>query len=651
MLYRPLTTEEREQLIRNGCESTNWDQIKVKEGFTPNQIHRVRFTGNIQLGIYKSENIFTEGIRDTGLHNCTIEDHVKIEKTSLISNYIVRSHAIIEYCQTITADDRSDFGNGTAVDVINEGGGRDVVIYEGLTAQVAWLMTFMQHNPGFTEQLKQIIREHINHSRVEKGIIGHRSRISKCCTIKNVKIGDHATLEGASHLNNGTIGSSDKAPTYIGHDVKAYDFIVAQSSTVDNGSILKKCFIGEGCIIDRQFSAENTVVFANSQLFNGEACSVFAAPYTVSHHKSTLMIAGYFSFINVGSGSNQSNHMYKLGPIHQGILKKGCKLGSDSYILWPAKVGPYTFITGRHYSNPDISNYPFSYLLDDEGTSQLVPGANLRSSGTIRDAIKWPQRDIRKGEKSDLISFNLFDPYVIGKALKGKQQLEEIQQQAKPDALYFLLGDVRIKKPALKRGIEVYNEAMLIYINNLIIDRCITNKWTPEQLIQAISETPKLEEQPDWIDLAGMTAPKQSIETLIESIEQGDVKNLSNLAKQLKSIYDNTETEEWQWAIGLSDKLTGIDLKANPRQTLITLLDNYQVAITRFYQMLIKDAQKEFTDRAKIGYGFDDDASTRKDDFATVRGSFEENSFVITMKDELALKLKKTERVKEIMNL
>ena len=30
--------------------------------------------------------------------------------------------------------------------------------------------------------------------------------------------------------------------------------------------------------------------------------------------------------------------MYKLGPIHQGILERGAKTSSDSYILWPSRI-------------------------------------------------------------------------------------------------------------------------------------------------------------------------------------------------------------------------------------------------------------------------------------------------------------------------
>ena len=83
----------------------------------------------------------------------------------------------------------------------------------------------------------------------------------------------------------------------------------------------------------KQFSAENSVFFANSEAFHGEAVSVFGGPYTVTHHKSSLLIAGMYSFFNAGSGTNQSNHMYKLGPVHQGILERGSKTGSFAYLL------------------------------------------------------------------------------------------------------------------------------------------------------------------------------------------------------------------------------------------------------------------------------------------------------------------------------
>lgn len=135
-----------------------------------------------------------------------------------------------------------------------------------------------------------------------------------------------------------------------------------------------------------------------------------------------------FSFMNAGSGSNQSNHMYKLGPIHQGTLERGAKTTSDSYILWPARVGAFSLVMGRHVNHSDTSNLPFSYLIEQNNTTYLVPGVNLRSVGTIRDAQKWPKRDQRTDtNKLDFINYNLLSPYTVQKMFKGRETLKNLR--------------------------------------------------------------------------------------------------------------------------------------------------------------------------------------------------------------------------------
>jgi len=217
-------------------------------------------------------------------------------------------------------------------------------------------------------------------------------------------------------LSNGSINSNSLDPVYIGPGVSYGRFYCIISATVSDSTVIEKCFIGQACVIKKTLFSRNSLFFANCAGYHGEACSLFAGPYTVTHHKSTLLIAGMFSFMNAGSGSNQSNHMYKLGPIHQGIVERGAKTASNSYLLWPAKVGPFTLVMGRHYKNSDTSDLPFSYIVESKDESILSPGVNLRSVGTIRDAQKWPRRDRRKDtRKHDFINFNLLSPYTINK--------------------------------------------------------------------------------------------------------------------------------------------------------------------------------------------------------------------------------------------
>ena len=162
--------------------------------------------------------------------------------------------------------------------------------------------------------------------------------------------------------SNGTILSHPDSPTIIGDAVIAKDFIVAEGAHVVGGAIVQKSFVGQGCRVGNQFSAENCLFFANCEAFHGEAVSFFAGPYTVTHHKSTLLIGGMFSFYNAGSGTNQSNHRYKLGPTHEGKLERGCKTGSFAYVMWPCRVGPFSVVLGKHTRSFDTANLPFQPL-------------------------------------------------------------------------------------------------------------------------------------------------------------------------------------------------------------------------------------------------------------------------------------------------
>ena len=179
-----------------------------------------------------------------------------------------------------------------------------------------------------------------------------------------------------------------------------------------------------------------------------------------------------FSFMNAGSGSNQSNHMYKLGPIHQGIMERGAKTASDSYLLWPAKVGAFSLVMGRHVDHQDTSDLPFSYLIEDQGVSYVVPGANLKSVGTIRDAKKWPKRDGRKDpEKFDCINFNLLSPYTIQKMLRAVDILKELRRVSGSSTLTYSYQNGKIRRSSLEKGLTYYGMAIDKFLGNSLISR------------------------------------------------------------------------------------------------------------------------------------------------------------------------------------
>ncbi|MDX1285017.1 MAG: DUF4954 family protein, partial [Draconibacterium sp.] len=308
-MYRQLSQAEIETLQQQGCIAENWKKVEVGISFSPKSISDVRFSGNVKLG-NQSGNVQIEEsitkpatIRNCYIENCTIDEDVFITNVGSLINYSVGSNVVIENVGSLIVSGTTIFGNGHEINVLNEGGGRELPIFDKLSAQVAYLLVMYRHNSTLIEKLKKMVAFYVEDKKSGVGEIGKNSVIQHTKSIRNVNVGPYTKILGASKLVEGTIVSNEKAPVYIGEEVVAENFIVLSGSKIDGSAILSSTFVGQGVIIGRQFSAENTAFFANSEAFHGEACSVFAGPYTVTHHKSTLLIAGMFSFYNAGSGS------------------------------------------------------------------------------------------------------------------------------------------------------------------------------------------------------------------------------------------------------------------------------------------------------------------------------------------------------------
>lgn len=111
-----------------------------------------------------------------------------------------------------------------------------------------------------------------------------------------MKIGDYATIENSARLENGSVNSKREAPVFIGDSVIAQDFIVSSGAKIADAAKIIRCFIGQACQVTHNFSAHDSLLFSNCAFENGEACAIFAGPFTVSMHKSSLLIAGMYSF-------------------------------------------------------------------------------------------------------------------------------------------------------------------------------------------------------------------------------------------------------------------------------------------------------------------------------------------------------------------
>jgi len=646
--FRTLSKAEIVQLQKQGCTCSDWTSIKVAQGFDPERVRFTHFSGKVEIGELKETIAFHGGVKKPAgisqatIHNCKIGNNVYINNiNTYIANYIIEDNVVIDNVDLLAVEQESSFGNGTEVAVVNEAGGREIPIYDHLSAHTAYVIAFYRHRPKVIENLQKMIAAYTKSVTSSMGLLAKGAKLINCRIIKDVKVGPASVIEGASRLENGSINSCPEDPVYIGPGVFAEDFIALSGSKITDGTIISKCFVGQGTVLAKQYSAESSVFFANCGGFHGEACAIFAGPYTVTHHKSTLLIAGLFSFLNAGSGTNQSNHMYKLGPVHQGIVERGCKTASDSYMLWPAKVGAFTVVMGRHYRNSDTSDLPFSYLIEHEDESILVPGVNLRSVGTVRDARKWPKRDKRKDPKKlDYINFKLLSPYTIQKMLNGCQLLTNLKLTSGETSDYFTYHSCKIKSSSLDQGIKLYQVGIDKFLGNCLIKRLENKQFKSVDELRAVLSPETSIGTGKWVDLAGLFAPEESVQKMLSDIENGSISTLEQVTEAFRLIYDNYPKYEWDWAAGVLQQRLGKTIDTITTDDIIELTTKWKEAVVELDHRLYADAKKEFTDTAQIGYGIDGNEQTKHSDFAQVRGIFEKDSFVSEIEKHIAGKTK-----------
>ncbi|KPK75591.1 MAG: hypothetical protein AMJ79_10750 [Phycisphaerae bacterium SM23_30] len=644
--YQALTDDQIAKLAGQGCTAEDWILVRVAEGFDPSRLKNTHFTGSVSIGrLDKKVSLFggierEAGISNATIHNCRIGNNVYINNVeNYIANYHIKDDVVIDHVALLAVEGESSFGNGTEIAVINEVGGREIPIYDQLTSQIAYILALYRHDQKLIDRLKKMIVKYVASVTSTMGLIATGVRIINCGTFKNIKVGPYAVLDGASRLDNGTINSCPEDPSFVGTNVIAHDFILCSGAKVSDNSIISRCFVGQGTELAKQYSAENSAFFANCGGYHGEACSVFAGPYTVTHHKSTLLIAGLYSFLNAGSGSNQSNHMYKLGPVHQGIVERGSKTTSDSYMLWPAKVGAFTLVMGRHYSNSDTSDLPFSYLIESQDESLLVPGVNLRSVGTVRDSQKWPKRDHRQDpHKLDLITFNLLTPYTVQKMINGQKLLQQLKETSGLTCQNYYYNGVKIKRSSLENGINFYQMGIDRYLGNTMVNRLRQSNFSDMQDLHTFFAVETEVGRGRWLDLAGMITAEEAINVLLAEISRGLTDSLDQVHVRLREIYEQFQIYEWAWAAHILEQDYNKPIAQFTASDVIAVIQRWISAVEKLDNIRCSDARKEFGVTARIGFGVDGTGAERDADFRAIRGSAQDNSFIAELQQRLTQK-------------
>ena len=590
--YRSLTSEEIEVLKSNDCWAEDWTSINVSEDFKPNYMHRVMLYGEVNIGAFNKNVEVSQGfvkhsgINNATLRNVTIGDDCLVENVgNFINNYTIGDDCYISNISTMETTEGATFGEGNLVSVLNEVGEGNVILFSDLNSQLAAFMVKHFSDKELKENIRQLIKTDIENKAPERGQIGSNVKIVNTKEITNCVINDLCEVNGASRLSDCTLLGSVHGNVYIGTGVIIENSIIAEGSSVINSVKIQDCFVGEACQLSNGFTASASVFFANSYMSNGEACAAFCGPFTASHHKSSLLIGGMFSFYNAGSATNFSNHAYKMGPMHWGTLERGSKTASGAYLLMPATLGSFSVCFGKLMHHPNTRNLPFAYLIADGDKMFLIPGRNITTVGLYRDIKKWPKRDLRAQEnRKSIVNFDWLSPFSVGEILKGKKILESLREVTGDNVSQYLYHEYIIPATSLHKGIKYYDIALRIYMG-AVLKRVLKRDpaITPPSTQTGVG---------DWDDLSGLLLPVSEEERIVKDMREGNIETIQQLLDRFEEINNNYREYQWAWTYSVICDYYGI--------SEITLEDanriheDYIRARRSWIAEIKKDAEKEY---------------------------------------------------------
>jgi hypothetical protein len=227
---------------------------------------------------------------------------------------------------------------------------------------------------------------------------------------------------------------------------------------------------------------------------------------------------------------------------------------------------------------------PYSYIVEEDGYTLLMPALSLKSYGTIRDIEKWKSRDKRK-IKRDNICFEEFNPFITGKMLRGVDALTRLQERD-PEAKTYSYNRTTIRASMIPRSIKLYNSAIAASLGAML--------GAGDYLKEEYDHT-------EWIDIAGQYLSLGTTESLLRRIAAGEM-TLETLAEELNAWHTRYNDMAAAYAYDVLTSLMGHAPSKIEVEETITAAANI---LERMRETTEADRERDAGLDMMVGYGYD----------------------------------------------
>jgi len=610
--WRHLTSDEIERLVKNNNTASSWDTIWVTDEFLPRMIKNNKFLGTVRIGRVSDNGLqfhdlrLPIGITNSSIHSCDIGDDCAIHDVHYLSHYIIGDRCMLFNIHEMSATDHAKFGNGIVKDgesesvrvklqIMNETGCREVYPFEGMITADAYLWGKYIDDTKLQSRLQSMTQRSVDHHRGYYGTIGESCVIKTSEIIKDVKIGSHCYIKGASKLKNITIRSSEKEATQIGENVILVNGIVGYGSRIFYGCTAVKFVIGTNCNLKYGARVIDSVLGDNSTISCCEVLNNLIFPAHEQHHNNSFLVAACVGGqSNLAAGATiGSNHNSRTND-NEVVAGRGFWPGLCVSIKHSSVFACYNLLAKGAYPAELHIKLPFCLVANNEqaGRLELTPAFWWTSNmyALARNRWKYQTRD-KRHTKVQNIEFDPYAPDAMEEVLQARILLQEWVGKAAyrkwgVDFDTLTIEAIRAKgkelletNPEFVSGLEVLGEGMeksrrkeLIRkpcqayhaYADMIIHYAMVNvmkycEANPEVKLTKLSSMFEGDRVKSWINMGGQLMMESDVDSIREDIRSAKLASWNTIHKRYDEIWQRYPEDKLRHALAAVCEVFEVD--------------------------------------------------------------------------------------------
>ncbi len=672
--YRSLTNEEITILVQNQNHAADWNGLKVADPFDPTLIRSSEFWGTVYLDALESDVLeadgisFPTGIYQSTINNCHIGSRVCIRNVRLLSGYRIEDGVLLLNIDELSASGNATFGQGfvrqpdTArnwIELVNENGGRQILPFAGMLPADAFLWAKYRADSVLQKAFMNWTDRIGTEDRFRIAMVGSRTSVRNCRTIRDVWVGSCATIESASRLVNVTIQSDKEEPTTIGSGADLRDGVVGPANQIYSNVIAENFCTGRNVHLKYGVRFINNYLGANSTISCCEVLSNLLFPFHEQHHNNSFLIATIvMGQDNIAAGATIGSNHNSRAADGEIWAKRGFWPGLVTNFKHNSAFASFTLIAKGNYNAELNVHLPFTLVSPaaDPHNILLFPGFWFKYNmyALARNTWKFKKRDKRK-IKQQHIEMDYLAPDTVEEMFHGISVLhaaiektagkplsiEEISENASEldKTLRVELngiihkGKAQLLKPA--QGIALYRMMILFYAVRELLPALRDDLSSGlKKLLVSYSEPPR-----EWLNLGGQIVPAETVNKIHTQIANGILTSWDELHAAYDQANEAYKNQRLHHALFSLMQLYSANTDTFSVSQLQAALMEFKTVTANLLNWTVASREKDYTTEfRKLVY---DDA----EEMEAVLGSIEENPFLSDYKKEMEAYILQTQKL------